>query len=78
MQKNNDLESYKIFPAVWKIILPLEPSTKSYFLALLIKEKNNKFMLKGMVPNKRAPICITRGTVNIVIITAMTFKKIQF
>lgn len=64
------------FTAIWKIAISLEPSTKSYFLALLIEEKNNnKFMLKGKKPNKRAPISTTRGTVDIVI---LTFKKASF
>lgn len=35
-------------------------------------------MLKGKMPNKRAPICIITGTVNIVVLTTMTFKKTQF
>lgn len=29
------------------------------------------------MPNKRAPKCITRSTVNIVIVTSVTFQKTQ-
>lgn len=35
-------------------------------------------MQKDKMPNKRAPKCITRSTVNIAILTAMTFHKTQF